>query len=209
MRLEQIKADQEAVLAEMQATAAELKRAQAQKATAMNELTMTIAEAEEQQAILEEDEKLVQDTIRKLLAAQAKVAYFGGDFIWPLPANQTNITSEYGMRFHPILKKNLIHQGLDIGAPNGTPIYSVTEGEILFRGWLGGYGNAIMIDHGGGVVTLYGHMSSFGSFNEKDKVTTGDIIGYVGSTGQSTGNHLHFEVRINGTHTDPHPYLGR
>ena len=208
-RLQKAKADQEFILAELKEKNEELSRLQGQKAKAASELTMTIAQLEAKYTEEEAASVAAADKIKKLLASRTKIAYYGGQFVWPLPASCTEIGSDYGMRFHPILKRNLMHTGIDVSAPGGTEIYSVGAGQILFIGWLGGYGNAIFVDHGGGVVTLYGHMSRFGKFGEGDTVVPFDVIGYVGSTGQSTGNHLHFEVRLDGSTTNPRPYLGR
>ena len=207
--LQKARTDEEFILAELESKNQELTRLQNAKTKASNELTMTIAQQKAKYEALEAADKEVEEFIKKELAKRVKVAYYGGQFIWPLPAGHTNITSEYGMRFHPILKRNIMHTGLDIGAPGGTDIYAVGRGEIIFRGWMGGYGQAVMIDHGGGIVTLYAHMSSFGSYNEGDIVLPANVIGHVGSTGQSTGNHLHFEVRKDGAHTAPGPYLGK
>jgi len=208
-KLQKAKTDEEFILAELEVKNKELTQLQNAKAKAASELTMTISQLEAKYDELEAANKAVEELIRQEYAKRPKVAYYGGQFIWPLPSSHTNITSEYGMRFHPILKRNLMHTGIDISAPGGTEIYAVGAGELIFRGWLGGYGQAIMIDHGGGIVTLYAHMSRFGSYNEGDIVLSTNVIGYVGSTGQSTGNHLHFEVRENGGHTNPHPYLGK
>ena len=99
-----------------------------------------------------------------------------------------------------------MHEGIDIGAGSGTPIRAAAAGTVIHAGWLGGYGNLVVIDHGGGVATAYGHQSSIaagsGAF-----VAQGQVIGYVGSTGNSTGPHLHFEVRVNGAPQDPLGYL--
>jgi murein DD-endopeptidase MepM/ murein hydrolase activator NlpD len=208
-KLQKAKADEEFILAELEAKNKEVSKLQNAKAKASNELTMTIAQLEAKYEELDAASKAAEEKIKEELAKRKSVAYYGGKFIWPLSASHTRVTSEYGMRFHPILKKNLMHTGLDIGAPGGTEIFAVGAGEVIFRGWLGGYGQAVMIDHGGGVVTLYAHMSRYGSYNEGDIVAATNVIGYVGSTGQSTGNHLHFEVRENGAHTDPNAYLGR
>lgn len=118
-------------------------------------------------------------------------------FIWPTAGA---ITSGYGPRW------GTFHYGLDIGAPTGTPVYAVKDGTVSFAGWQGGYGNFVIVDHGGGVVTRYGHLSQFAS-SAGQPVRQGQLIAYVGSTGDSTGPHLHFEVRINGGFQDPLPYL--
>jgi len=113
-----------------------------------------------------------------------------------------HITSPFGYRTHPILKTRKLHTGVDIGAPSGTPIHAAGGGEVIWASWRGGYGNCVIIDHGGGKATLYGHMSRLNSSVGR-KVAKGDVIGYVGSTGLSTGPHLHYEVRINGTPVNP------
>ena len=107
---------------------------------------------------------------------------------------------------HPILGVMKFHAGEDIGAPSGTPILAADSGTVILAGVNGGYGNCVMISHGNGRVTLYGHMSSIAVSNGAS-VTQGDVIGYVGSTGLSTGPHLHFEVRVDGATTDPKSYF--
>jgi len=113
-----------------------------------------------------------------------------------------HITSPFGYRTHPILKTRRLHTGVDIGAPSGTPIHAAGAGEVIYASWRGGYGNCVIIDHGGGKATLYAHMSGYNTSMGRT-VGKGDIIGYVGSTGLSTGPHLHYEVRINGTPVNP------
>jgi murein DD-endopeptidase MepM/ murein hydrolase activator NlpD len=110
------------------------------------------------------------------------------------------ITSGFGPRW------GRMHQGIDIGAPTGTPIHAADGGTVVTAGWLGGYGNAVIIDHGGGRATLYGHQSRLG-VGVGQSVGRSAVIGYVGSTGNSTGPHLHFEVRINGVPHNPLNYL--
>ena len=113
------------------------------------------------------------------------------------------------MRFHPILKYNKMHGGIDIPAPSNTPIHAAATGTVICAGWLsGGSGNTVIIDHGGGITTLYFHIKSGGILvKEKQKVLAGDVIAKVGSTGLSTGPHLHFEVRKNGVRQDPINYV--
>jgi len=112
------------------------------------------------------------------------------------------ISSPFGYRYHPILHYRRLHTGIDIGAPTGTPIHAAGGGQVICASWRGGYGNCIIIDHGGGKATLYGHMSRYNT-RAGQTVSKGDIIGFVGSTGMSTGPHLHYEVRINGTPVNP------
>ena len=121
-----------------------------------------------------------------------------------IPVNATRVSSPYGTRFHPILKTYRMHSGIDYAAPSGTPIMAPADGVVSFAGVKGGYGNAIMLNHRKGMETLYGHMSAFVSGVSAGKaVKAGDVIGFVGSTGRSTGPHLHYEVRINGQVVDP------
>jgi murein DD-endopeptidase MepM/ murein hydrolase activator NlpD len=98
-----------------------------------------------------------------------------------------------------------MHEGIDIAAPAGSPITAAASGTVIYAGWFGGYGNLAIIDHGGGVATAYGHMSAI--YATGGAVVQGQSIGAVGTTGHSTGNHLHFEVRINGSPVDPLGYL--
>jgi murein DD-endopeptidase MepM/ murein hydrolase activator NlpD len=117
--------------------------------------------------------------------------------IWPV---QGVLTSPFGMRW------GRMHEGIDIGAAQGTPIYAAAAGTVIYAGWEGGYGNLTVIDHGNGLATAYGHQSQL-AVSSGQKVSRGQLIGYVGSTGHSTGPHLHFEVRVNGTPNDPLRYL--
>jgi murein DD-endopeptidase MepM/ murein hydrolase activator NlpD len=113
-----------------------------------------------------------------------------------------HITSYFGYRYHPILHFTRFHAGLDIGASWGTPIVAAGDGEVVAAGWAGGYGREVRIAHAGGLVSLYGHMSSIAA-SPGTYVRQGQVIGYVGSSGLSTGPHVHFEVRENGTPVNP------
>jgi len=128
-----------------------------------------------------------------------------GAFTWPTPGYST-ITSNYGMRYHPILKVYKLHTGIDIGAPYGVSIHAADSGTVIYSGWMGAYGQAIVIDHGNGISTLYGHQSTL-LVSKGTAVNKGQVIGKVGSTGWSTGAHLHFEVRVNGAPVNPHSYV--
>ncbi len=112
------------------------------------------------------------------------------------------VTSYFGYRFHPILHFTRFHAGIDIGASFGSPIVAAADGEVAAAGWAGGYGREVQIAHGSGVVSLYGHMSQI-AVSPGNYVHAGQIIGYVGSSGLSTGPHVHFEVRVGGTPVNP------
>lgn len=116
------------------------------------------------------------------------------------------ITSDFGYRVHPILGYARFHDGVDFGADYGSPIWAAKDGVVIFAGWYGGYGQAVIIDHGNNVTTLYGHTSEI-YVSEGETVRRGQIIAAVGSTGLSTGPHLHFEVRLSGEPTNPMNYL--
>ena len=127
----------------------------------------------------------------------------GGGMIFPISGP---ITSEFGWRTHPIFGNQRFHSGLDIGGDYGMPIHAAQGGIVSEAGWIGGYGNTIMIDHGGGIVTLYGHNESL-AVGVGQSVNQGDIVAYCGSTGNSTGPHCHFEVRLGGEPVSPWDYL--
>ncbi len=135
--------------------------------------------------------------------SQAAV-YSAGSFIFPV-ASYSCISSRFGERIHPITGELKHHNGMDIAANMGTTIYAADGGKVVLAEWYGGYGNCIMIDHGNGYKTLYGHLSVI-SVSSGQYVTQGDVIGQVGSTGNSTGPHLHFEVYSNGTRIDPEQF---
>lgn len=131
--------------------------------------------------------------------------YVGGEFLWPAPGYKT-ITSPFGTRFHPILHIYRTHYGIDIGAPKGAYVVAANSGVVTTASYLSSYGNAVIIDHGGGVSTVYAHGSEILT-TVGTKVNKGDIIMKVGSTGLSTGPHLHFGVTVNGKYVNPMPYL--
>ena len=117
------------------------------------------------------------------------------------------VLSGFGYRTHPIFGDVRFHSGVDLGVPYGDPIHAAASGTVVDAGWMGGYGNAVVIDHGNGIATLYAHMSAL-AVDVGAAVDTGSVIGYCGSTGYSTGPHLHFEVHVGGEPVDPLPWLG-
>lgn len=125
-----------------------------------------------------------------------------GKLAYPVPNYESAVSSSYGWRIHPISGESKFHTGTDIPAPTGTPVIAVADGVVTIAGSMGGYGNTVMIDHGKGIVTLYGHNSSL-DVVAGQTVKTGQVIAKVGSTGVSTGPHSHFEVRQNGEYTNP------
>ncbi len=153
---------------------------------------------------LEKDSKELEAKIREL-QKKNKGGVVGSIIVWPTPGYWT-ITSPFGYRVHPITHKYKLHTGVDIGAPYGAEIDAAGDGEVIFSGWYGAYGNAVIIDHGNGLSSLYGHMSSV-AVSVDQKVNAGQKIGNVGTTGWSTGPHLHFEVRKNGEPTTPMAYF--
>jgi len=142
---------------------------------------------------------------KDILALQRNVEYAGGEMLWPSPGNY-RITSYYGKRSDPITGVWTSHGGMDIAAPYGSSVVSANDGVVIFAGWHYSYGNYVIVDHGGGISTLYGHNSKL-VVSAGQTVSRGQKIAQCGSTGYSTGNHVHFEVRINGVRTDPMKYL--
>jgi murein DD-endopeptidase MepM/ murein hydrolase activator NlpD len=120
-----------------------------------------------------------------------------------MPIPYARLTSSFGRRFHPVLGRMRMHEGVDFAASTGTPIQAAGDARVQFVGWKGGYGRVVILDHGHGYTTLYGHMSRFGSEHVGQRIAQGTVIGYVGSTGMSTGPHLHYEFRVNGVHRNP------
>ena len=125
-----------------------------------------------------------------------------GDYAWPLPSSYNVPWSLFGGRTDPITGKSASHTGIDVAAPKNTTIYAAKGGVVLTSTYYGSYGNYVSVSHGDGTSTLYAHMNSR-AVKEGDVVTQGQVLDYVGATGRTTGNHLHFEVRVNGQRQDP------
>ena len=220
---EEVKAEYEQTRTELGALQDQLRAEQAELEKDMEEAIQLILSLEddlenrqaEYDAIMAAEDA-ANATIDKLVAeleaqrAAQNVSSSGsasssGSFLWPV-ASYVYISSRFGLRIHPITGEEKTHTGLDIASNQGTAVYASDGGTITLAGWNGGYGNCIMIDHGNGYVTLYGHLSTI-SVSEGQTVSQGDTIGAVGSTGNSTGPHLHFEVLQNGTRIDPEQFF--
>ncbi len=154
----------------------------------------------------------VEKMIKNALAEQAKLAsskqqavYTGGKIAWPIPSS-SNITSPYGPRKNPINGRGENHTGIDVSAKVGASIVAAEGGTVIYSGVMNGYGYVVIIDHGNSLSTLYAHNSKL-LVEKGQKVNRGDVISKAGSTGYSTGPHLHFEVRVNGVATNPIPYV--
>ena len=211
----EIKSRQEQLDAEMKeikSTKAELeaKRARANKLKEQRSYMLYKAQEEEQQSQSEYERLLaisenITAMLRNMESSGGGSSSSGGTgrFMWPC---RGEITSYFGWRTHPIFGTTKYHSGMDIAVDYGTPIMAADSGTVIYSGWLGGYGYAVMIDHGSGLVTLYAHNQSLNVY-EGQYVTKGTCIAYAGSTGYSTGPHCHFEVRLHGEVTEPLNYL--
>jgi peptidase, M23 family len=186
-----------------------LQKAQNDRATAMQAIEELNASSAQVSAMLKE-----RQAARAAAAAAAAQSSGGqgasdnwvqgtGQLGWPVSGE---ITSPYGYRVHPIWGTTIYHSGIDIGVDEGTPVHAADGGVVVWSGWMGGYGYAVVIDHGNGLSTLYGHNSEL-AVDEGQSVAKGQVISYAGSTGNSTGPHVHFEVRVNGDPVDPMGYL--
>ncbi len=155
---------------------------------------------------MEEESKKLAAEIRRLQELQRRRSLSrGGKMLWPIPG-YSRITSDYGMRVHPILRTRRMHTGIDIAAPMGATVVAALDGVVIYNGWYGAYGRTVIIDHGAGISTMYPHLSA-SLVRDGQEVRAGQKIAEVGSTGWSTGPHIHFEVRKNGDPVNPWPYL--
>lgn len=187
-------AEKEAQIAEFQAQIAD----QEEIAAAYD------AEIAEQNRLIAEIEAQIAEDKEALEAAQ-RPQYNGGAFVFPAPQYK-RVSSEFGYRIHPIFHTNRLHNGIDLAAPGGSPILAAADGKVVAAAYSSSMGNYVMIDHGGGLITIYMHASAL-YVSKGQMVSAGDKIAAVGSTGNSTGNHLHFTVRLNGEYQNPRNYL--
>jgi murein DD-endopeptidase MepM/ murein hydrolase activator NlpD len=205
---------QQAILrGQLRASQNQLAGARASKSTALKATKAQIADEVAESEALAASSKQIAAQLRAAAAARAAAPPPGdttsgaapsgvptaapSGLAWPVSGP---ITSPFGPRW------GRMHEGIDFGVASGTPIRAAAAGAVVYCGWMEGYGNLTVIDHGGGIATAYGHQSSI-AVSCNQQVTQGQVIGYVGSTGHSTGPHLHFEVRVNGTPVDPLGYL--
>lgn len=201
--LEDTKKDAEDTKLQMEANKAELEAQMEAKRKQMENIQLAQKNVKDAYAAMIETEDELMAQYKKAAAEYAaQSTYVGGTFMWPLPAGNNVVTCKYGMRTHPITGKRKLHTGVDLRAATGTKVYAANKGIVTTSGYSSAWGNYIIISHGGGITTLYAHMSKR-SVSKDDKVKQGDIIGYSGNTGYSTAPHLHFEISKNGSTYNP------
>ncbi|HBV86763.1 MAG TPA: metalloendopeptidase [Desulfosporosinus sp.] len=205
----QVKRDQAAeIKAQAASVSADLDKKKSEQRVALDQNLKAQKAAFDEVDRLEAESKALTEKIRKLQAAQSGKGTKAGNgtvSTWPVPGYYS-ISSPFGWRTHPITKKRSMHTGTDVVAPTGTKLHAAGAGVVIMAGWNTAYGNMTIIDHGSGISTLYGHQSRL-DVSEGQAVNANQVIGAVGSTGWSTGAHLHFEVRVGGNPTDPIQYF--
>ena len=205
-QLEKDKAEAEVLVADAQAKKTKVEDKESEQQVLLDQ---AIYDRDTSERMYEEIMAASQEVANMIRRSQMSSAGYSGapagagGMIWPISGP---ITSEFGWRTHPIFGTARFHSGLDIGGDYGMPIYAAASGTVIYAGWISGYGNAVIIDHGGGVTTLYGHNDSL-NVSEGENVAQGQVIAMCGSTGNSTGPHCHFEVRENGEPVSPYGYL--
>ncbi|HET6946574.1 MAG TPA: peptidoglycan DD-metalloendopeptidase family protein [bacterium] len=200
--LRQAQARLAAVSAETAARQREIEAREQVKRSALARLRQERKAFERMVRELEEDSRQLETLIRRSQRATSRgvaLARNLSGFIWPA---RGVFTSGFGIRRHPIFRIRRMHTGQDIAAPYGTSVQAASDGRVIYTGWFGGYGKIVVIDHGDGVSTLYAHLSRILT-RSGARVRRGEVVGRVGSTGYSTGPHVHFEVRVNGRPIDP------
>ena len=201
--LEDTKKDAEDTKLQMEANKAELEAQMEAKRKQMESIQLAQKNVKDAYtAMIETEDELMAQYKKAAAEYAAQSTYVGGTFMWPLPAGNNVVTCKYGMRTHPITGKRKLHTGVDLRAATGTKVYAANKGTVTTSGYSSAWGNYIIISHGGGITTLYAHMSKR-SVSKDDKVKQGDIIGYSGNTGYSTAPHLHFEISKNGSTYNP------
>lgn len=214
--LEASKAKMTEIQAQVKSEQAEMEANLGTQYTEKHKIALDIDQLKLQEEELQRESTAIEKEILRLMPkttsktttttkGTAPQNYSGGSMHWPLSIKGT-ITSTYGYRSDPKTGASSFHQGLDIAAPRGTAVYAADAGVVIFSGYKNSYGNVVMINHGGGIVTVYAHNSSLVA-RTGATVSRGQLISKVGSTGYSTGNHLHFEVRKNGSTVNPRNYV--
>lgn len=193
--IEKMEDDEQGYYTELDSLTQELNKLEAEYAAALK--------AEEAEKAAEAAKKL--EDAKKKADESSAITPTDANFCWPLESYY-KMTSKFGYRTHPINKTWSLHTGIDLGAKQGTKVYAAQLGTVVFAGVNGGFGNCIIIDHGNGLRTLYGHLESI-KVQKYDVVTRGQLIGTVGMSGSATGYHLHFEVQLNGTPVQPLNYV--
>lgn len=206
--LETARQEQKDAKAEQEAAKAELKSQQAQVDALITEISGQESQVKAAEAKLQAAANAADAEIRaaeKELASQIANVPSESGFLWPLPGRY-NLSSLYGSRKHPVTGKANNHTGIDVPAPSGTPIQACKSGVVTTSTYNNSYGNYVVVSHSDGTSTLYAHMSRRNA-SKGQTVSQGQVIGYVGTTGSSTGNHLHLEIRVNGSRRDPINYF--
>lgn len=207
LELEQKRVDVKTAKANQEKTNVILKNTKAQRNSQIAKLSQEEQDLQKQIEDYDRQIKEAEDEIKRITASAPTYegTYNGGQLAWPVPG-YPNITSNFGMRIHPIYKVPKLHTGIDVGAPKGAKFVAAEDGIVTLAKDNGGYGNCVMINHGNGISTLYAHGTNI-LVTAGQTVKRGDPVLTVGSTGISTGNHAHFEVRKNGVYVNPLPYL--
>jgi len=194
------------LLVEQKQQQSELKETREDKAYLLGKLQTKQAELERMAREFDREEDEIQARINAYMRGPGRNSGLtrpSGRLLMPVNGR---FGSDFGMRFHPILKRVRMHKGIDIGAPSGTPIKAAADGIVISASYMRGFGNCLIIDHGGGISTLYGHCSRLVA-SSGQHVKRGQVVAAVGSTGLSTGPHLHFEVHVNGAAVNPRSWL--